>query len=504
MLFSSFEFIFFFLPIAVVLFYCIRNHSFQLASMFLVLVSFAYYGYWKPEYLILLLGSIGFNFIIAGRQKNADGSRKKTYLISAIIFNLGLLFYFKYAGFTAENLGHLLNQNWNSLNILLPIGISFFTFQQIAYQVDLYKEKIETHRFWDYALFVSFFPQLIAGPIVHHKEMIPQFRRPSARKFYLGNLVVGFSIFVIGLFKKVVIADNLALFSSPVYEQAFLGENIDFYAAWVAALGYTFQLYFDFSGYSDMAVGAARMFGIRMPMNFFSPYKAHNIVDFWRRWHMTLSRFFRDYLYIPLGGNRKGAARQITNLFLTMVLVGIWHGAGWTFVIWGAYHGILLILTHVFSFVSDKKITPFRLLTSFGLTFLLVVFGWVLFRAADLSSAFAIWTGMFGLNGFSLPPQLFFYGFVPDGVNIAVSEVSAKAGVVISGAAFIAFFMPNTYQIFRRFRPVLRADSRLDARLIFNMAWQPTFTWAVVVMALFILALGSLLAGESEFLYYDF
>lgn len=319
--------------------------------------------------------------------RTIDGTQvafgKKSLLGAAITANLLLLAYYKYANFFVSSLSSA--AGWESINldIILPIGISFFTFTQVAFLVDTYQGKVKEYNFAHYLLFVTYFPHLIAGPVLHHKEMMPQF---ADKKTYLpsaDNFAIGLSIFVIGLSKKVLIADNIAPLANPVFE---INAHPALVESWFGALAYAMQLYFDFSGYSDMAIGLSRLFGVRLPLNFNSPYKAENIIDFWRRWHMTLSRFLRDYLYIPLGGNRNGSFARFRNLFITMLLGGLWHGAGWTFVIWGGLHGIYLGINHGWHFLQEKLgLSASQSLRSKivarSITFLAVLVAWVFFRA---------------------------------------------------------------------------------------------------------------------------
>lgn len=302
------------------------------------------------------------------------------------------------------NVNYVFYLGFNYTNIILPLAISFFTFQQIAYLVDAYRGEAREYSFLHYSLFVTFFPQLIAGPIVHHKEMLPQFAKNSTYKFHFSNFNIGLTIFIIGLFKKVVLADSIAIYSTPVFASADAGNNITFFEAWGGAIAYSLQLYFDFSGYADMAIGLAKMFGINLPLNFNSPYKSVNIIEFWRRWHMTLSRFLKDYLYISLGGNRKGSKNL--NLLLTMLLGGLWHGASYNFVIWGGLHGIFLIVNHGWQQFRHKvlnhdlkKSSKAGTLFSIGFTFLSVTVAWVFFRAESLQGALLIIEGMAGVNG---------------------------------------------------------------------------------------------------------
>ncbi|MGH6886959.1 MAG: MBOAT family O-acyltransferase, partial [Geminicoccales bacterium] len=331
MLFNSFEFILAFLPVTLIGFFLLGGRESPRAALsWLVLTSLFFYGWWNPSYLVLIIGSICFNFFV-GQRLLARSS--KAILGFGVAVNLLSIAYFKYAGFLAFNIEELAGVEVGLEHIVLPLAISFFTFQQIAYLVDAHRGEVRAEGFVNYALFVTFFPQLIAGPIVHHSEVLPQFARRSTYRLDLDNLALGLTVFSIGLFKKVVLADGIATYATPMFAAAQGGYEPTLFEAWGGALAYTFQLYFDFSGYSDMAVGLGLMFNIRIPINFDSPYKAVNVIDFWRRWHITLSRFLRDYLYIPLGGNRRGPERRYVNLMLTMLLGGLWHGAGWTFVI---------------------------------------------------------------------------------------------------------------------------------------------------------------------------
>jgi alginate O-acetyltransferase complex protein AlgI len=355
MLFNSPIFIFFFLPTVLIVFLLLKSFSARagnhiqkrLPIIWLILASLFFYGWWYPGNLGIILTSIALNYGL-GILLNRNGFSpvvRKFLLVVGISGNLLAIAYYKYAAFLVDNANSLLGQNFQVPDIILPIAISFFTFQQIAYLVDAYAVRSEERNFVNYIFFITFFPQLIAGPIVHHSDVLPQLSQ-ARWKVAIPEIMIGSTIFIMGLFKKVIFADSIAEYATPVFNAA--SENIipTFSEAWVGALAYTFQLYFDFSGYSDMAIGLAFMFGIRLPINFFSPYQAISITDFWRRWHITLSNFLRDYLYIPLGGNRKGNLRQSLNLMATMLLGGLWHGAGWTFILWGGLHGVALVINH--------------------------------------------------------------------------------------------------------------------------------------------------------------
>lgn len=398
MLFNSYAFIFAFLPITFfVYFYLNQKKLTKVAKGFLIFSSLFFYSWWDVVYLPIILSSIFFNYTI-GSQLNQSVSgggnsviHKKLFLMIAILANISLLGYFKYSDFFIENFNLATSSNIELLNLLLPLAISFFTFQQITYLVDSYRQETKEYGFLNYALFVTFFPQLIAGPIVHHKEMMTQFANTRNKVKNYKNIAMGLFIFSIGLFKKVVIADTFAVWATQGFDAA---TTLNFFEAWGTSLSYTFQLYFDFSGYADMAIGLALLFNIKLPINFNSPYKATDIQSFWQRWHMTLSRFLKDYVYIPLGGNRKGAFRTHTNLMATFILGGIWHGAGWTFVFWGFLHGLALVIHRAWRKLGFKLWTWLAWL----ITFNFVNIAWVFFRAKEWDDALKVLGGMFGLT----------------------------------------------------------------------------------------------------------
>lgn len=394
MLFNSFEFIFFFLPIAFTGYFLLNSKGYVvLAKFYLVAASLFFYSWWHVIYLPLILLSMAFNFWAASKLKpdSENSKASKSFLAVAVTVNLVLLGYFKYSDFFIENLNFVFDSDINLLNLALPLAISFFTFQQIAYLVDSYRGETKKEGFLNYAVFVSFFPQLIAGPIVHHKEMMPQFSDANNRSINYENIAKGLFIFSIGLFKKVVIADSFAVWATAGFDQA---SQLYFFEAWATSLSYTFQLYFDFSGYTDMAIGIALMFNIILPLNFNSPYQAINIQDFWRRWHITLSRFLKDYVYIPLGGNRQGPLRTYSNLMATFIIGGIWHGAGWTFVFWGFLHGFALCVHRLWSRLGLRCWTWLGWL----ITFNFVNMAWIFFRAENWSDAIKVLKGMLGLH----------------------------------------------------------------------------------------------------------
>src|SRR2546422_1082067 len=349
MLFNSYAFILGFMPLTLLLFHWLRGAGFARSSIgLLALLSLVFYGWWNPIYLLLIVPLMLVNFALAARIVPRDGRRPhaaRPLLVLGIVLNLATLGYFKYANFFVDNLDAVAGLDLALGTVVLPIGISFFTFQKIAFLVDAYRDRIDRLNFIDYVLFVTFFPQLIAGPIVHHSEVMRQFRDQTPVS--MQTVALGVTIFTIGLAKKVLLADTAALYASPLFDAVAAGARPDVLAAWGSALAYTAQLYFDFSGCSDMAIGGRLLFVIRLPINFASPYNAGSIIEFWHRWHITLSRFLREYLYIPLGGNRKGPWRRYVNLLITMLLGGLWHGAGWTFVVWGALHGFYLMVNHL-------------------------------------------------------------------------------------------------------------------------------------------------------------
>lgn len=522
MLFNSYIFIFLFLPTVLIGFYLIggRGHH-RIAISWLVACSLFFYGWWNPAYLGLILGSILFNYAFGLLVASTSTPRRKWVLTCGVAANLGLLGYFKYANFFVDNLNSVTGSSFHLDTIILPLAISFFTFQQIAYLVDAYRGETREYNFLHYCLFVTFFPQLIAGPIVHHREMLPQFARDIIYRLNHRNLVIGIAIFSIGLFKKVVLADGVAVYANPVFAAAEAGLTLSLFEAWGGALAYNVQLYFDFSGYSDMAIGLGRMFGIRLPLNFHSPYKSLNVIEFWHRWHMTLSRFLAEYLYIPLGGNRNGGLRRYLNLMMTMVLGGLWHGAGWTFLLWGTIHGFLLVINHGWHAVRRSLGQDLSRSTRLGrglslfATFLVITMTWVVFRAETINGSVHILAAMFGANGIIFPAGL-------ENLFAPVVSVLANLGVVfgehvpnelaswstgyeyIIVLTFIVLVMPNTQEIMRDFKPAF--DTYRGKSAMKSPAWPRfsiSFRWAIFISLLFTIAVGSL-TRVSEFLYFQF
>lgn len=489
MLFNTFAFFGVFLPLCLIGYFSVSRKSLRGSIVILLIASVAFYCYWDIRYLPLLAGSIVANFLLGQKIVNSGEVRSpasQRWLIAGLVANLSLLIFFKYANFIVDNFAFVTGLPIASPGIELPIGISFFTFTQIAYLVDCYQGKVRETRPESYGLFVTYFPHLIAGPILHHKEMIPQFDAPATHVFNRGRLTVGMMFFTIGLFKKVILADGVARFVGPVFDVHYAG--LTQLEAWAGALAYTFQLYFDFSAYSDMAYGLSYMFGIILPVNFLSPYKSTSIIEFWRRWHITLSTFLRDYLYIPLGGNRKGKLQRYMNLIITMLLGGLWHGANWTFIVWGALHGIYLMINHAFRAVAGEGGGPARAAFGLVVTWLAVIVAWVVFRANSMEIALAVLKAMVS-------------GTAPAAVDHAVlgaSRIMAMTECMwwLGGCAAIALLLPNAYQMLGR--GVL---PELEQRMRGGKGG--LLLGAMVMLSLLLLAISET-RGVSEFLYFNF
>jgi alginate O-acetyltransferase complex protein AlgI len=507
MLFNSDVFLFEFLPVVLIGFFLAKRFAgARPAQIWLALASVVFYAAGGPNLLLPLCASILANFFIgrALARRFAGGRSTSALLALGIAFDLGLLGYFKYADFFLANL-HALGLTMTAIGIALPIGISFYTFTQIAFLVDAARGEAEEYDFGRYALFVTFFPHLIAGPIVHHKEMMPQFapERIAERKFDL--LPQGLMLFAIGLAKKVLLADSFATLARPVFDSASVAPP-DFVSAWGATLSYTFQIYFDFSGYSDMALGLALMFGIRLPVNFLSPYRSTSIIDFWRSWHMTLSRFLRDYLYFPLGGNRKGKVRRYLNLIVVMTVGGLWHGAGWTFVLWGLLHGIYLLINHAWRNLVGAARAVFVPAGAARLaTLLCVAFAWVLFRSDSLGAARAVYAGLLGLNGIVISPDFlaalgYHHAFTFLGLRIAPGYFENAlpwqiAAWCVAGFA-IVWCLPNSMEL-TGFAPAPARQSWLGFRMLPG--------YAIANALLLFVCVSTINSGAvSEFIYYRF
>jgi D-alanyl-lipoteichoic acid acyltransferase DltB (MBOAT superfamily) len=513
MLFNSYPFLFVFLPPVVAGFFLIARASHALAAAWLALASLVFYGWWNPVYVALLGASILFNFLVGLAIVRAPRTpRARRLLALGVAANLALLCYFKYADFFVSNLNHL-GAGLSLPHVVLPLGISFFTFTQIAFLADAWQGRAAEYRFTHYCLFVTYFPHLIAGPVLHHREMMPQFGERATYRLDWESLAVGLTIFFIGLFKKTVLADGIAEYARPAFDAPGQGIALGAVDAWGGALAYAFQIYFDFSGYSDMAIGLSRLFGVRLPLNFASPYQAASIIEFWRRWHMTLSRFLRDYLYFPLGGNRRGTVRRYANLMVTMLLGGLWHGASWTFVAWGGLHGLYLLLNHAWRGARARlgwTRPAGRLATAaaVAVTFLATVVAWTFFRADTIEHAWAILQGMAGANGVSLPYR-WLDKLGAAGTWLAAHGVQFQHTPAFAGGpqinwtvicALIAFAAPNTQEIMRWFRPALGVE---PDRTPPWWRWRPARGWLVLAVLIAGLAVLSL-TSVSEFIYFQF
>lgn len=446
MLFNSYLFIFIFLPLSVFGFYFLsRYKNSRILVNFLLIISIIFYSIGNFQDLPLIIFSVLINFILGKIIFNSNNPQKTYILILGLAFNLLILFYFKYSVFLILDLLNIfsLDETLAVYKEQIPLGISIYTFTQIGYLVDSYSRSTSKSNFSSYALFVTLFPHILAGPIIHHKKIIDQFNEKEFLNLNSNNIISGLFLFVIGLSKKLLIADNLAIIADPI----FLNPNdYGIIASWIGSFAYTFQLYFDFSGYSDMAIGLAIMFNIKLPLNFNSPYKAYSLIDFWKRWHMTLSQFLKDYLYIPLGGNRFGTLRKYSNIFITMFLGGIWHGANLTFLFWGAIHGIGIIFNHL----TKKYFIGLPKYFSIFITFIFVNLAWVMFRSNNYNDAITIYKNLFDLNSYN------------------INELS-YAIIFLLLIAIIAFFAPNSQNMLKQFKTKIVNALALSGLLLANI-----------------------------------
>lgn len=461
MLFNSFLYIFLFLPIVVSVYFMLsQNIHYSCAKIFLAIASLFFYGWWNPAYLPLLGLSILINYIIAHSLQITNKKYiKKIFLVSGIIFNLALLGYFKYANFFVDNINYALNSHVELNEITLPLGISFFSFTQIAFLINIYRNSAKRYGIVDYCLFVTYFPHLLAGPIIHHAQIIPQFSQKDNGIINYKNIYFGLLLFFIGLAKKVLLADTFAVLANNGYAHA---ATLDFTTAWVTSLAYTFQIYFDFSGYTDMAIGTSKLFNIELPINFNSPYQSLSIRDFWRRWHITLSHFLRDYLYIPLGGNKVSEINIYRNLLLTFILGGFWHGAGWTFILWGSLHGTALSIQRLF----EKLNIALPKLIAWFITFNFINITWVFFRATSAQEALTVLSSMFSVTN--------------------VMPVNPVIIILLAIAALLSLLVPNSYKII---------GSKISDSLILIPA-----SSMLILLAIIVLEMGN----SHEFIYFKF
>jgi D-alanyl-lipoteichoic acid acyltransferase DltB (MBOAT superfamily) len=497
MLFNSYGFICVFLPVTLAGFFAIARGSRTAAAVWLGLASLVFYSWWDIRFTALLIGSVALNFLggrlLSARAAPGDAIGVAWLLRGFVAADLLILGFFKYMNFFVTAAGDVLHSTFSLPAVVLPIGISFFTFTQIAFLVDTARGRADRASPVHYLLFVTYFPHLIAGPVLHHAEMIPQFRRAETYSPRARAIAVGLTVFMLGLFKKVVLADEVGAIADAAFSPAHV-HTLGFLAAWDGALAYTLQIYFDFSAYTDMAIGLSRMFNIGLPANFESPYKACSIIDFWRRWHMTLSRFLRDYLYIPLGGNRHGRARRYANLLATMVLGGLWHGAGWTFLAWGALHGLFLVFNHGWRAVrgvlgiADNVAGLVGRLAGWALTFSSVVVAWVFFRAPDLNTAIDVLSGMTGSHA-----------------GVLSAAMAPREVVVLATSLAIALVCPNIREIMAHEELVLDAvRRRTDGPFpTLRIGWRPSAAWATACFGLFVISMLQM-TRVSQFLYFRF
>lgn len=514
MIFSSFTFLYLFLPVVWIIYWVVRPRHFDLSMLVLVIASLFFYAYWDIRFLPLLLFSVVTNHALGNAMvdRRDAGRSIRGHLIFGMTFNLAMLAFFKYANFFSDGVEYLTGFEPIGFRILLPIGISFFTFQQITYLVDASNGAAGRYRLMHYILFVSFFPQFIAGPIVHHSEMMPQFFQESRRNWKM--IAVGMAIFTAGLFKKLVLADNISPYTVSVFGGVDAGLSITFFEAWGALITYSFQMYFDFSGYCDMAIGLGLMFGIRLPINFDSPYKSATISEYWRRWHITLGRFLTRYLYLPLGGSRRGEAVRLRNLMIVMTLSGLWHGAGLGFVLWGALNGFWLWCNYASAWFhkaigrEGRSLIPYPV--AVVMTFLAISIGWTLFRPTSLDGGMNMLRTALGFNGVTMPEVFAVYlgGFADTLRSIGIifagpSHVSAgdwalSVTPLVALSFLIVWALPNTNQLF--LSQIEDYSVAPPARI---RAWQPGLIGFAVTASTFLLAL--LFAGTiSEFLYFQF
>ena len=495
MLFSTYEFILVFLPVTLALYYLLGLWSTRAANLWLLAASVFFYGWWDVRYVPLLAFSILWNYAAGLALARAEGKTvlRRVLLFLAVAVNLALLGWFKYADFFITTANRVIHTGWNLRKIILPLGISFYTFQAISYVADVYLGRTKAERsLLNLALYISLFPQLIAGPIVDHKSMIPQFFDPEKHRINWEKFSAGITLFSFALFKKIVIADSL----SPVVAHVFSEpDTLTMLDAWIGVLSYSLQLYFDFSAYSEMAIGLGKMLNIDFPSNFDSPYQAVSMIDFWRRWHITLGSWIRNYIYIPLGGNRKGQARKMLNLFIAMAACGFWHGAGLKYIAWGMMHGGFLIVNHLWRAFAKERNLRLPKIASAVLTFACVASGWAVFRAGSLKSGFKIIGTMFSLGKFALPAggkveNMFSFLYYFDVQFIDMSSYPKPPSLLVPLLmlfSVLAFCLPSAQKI-------------VEAR------FKPGWKWLFITLCALFYPLYAIAgnASLSEFLYFQF
>lgn len=506
MLFNTVEFLIFF-PFVIFLFYAIPKicvaiqvNTVRPALIVLLFSAGYFYSFWDLYYAMIMTAVLVLTYCCAMllsmvRKAFDDGVYVKLVFYLSLIAILSPLAYYKYAHFFVQIVNDSFGIGFVSVQHVLPLGISFFSFTLIAFFVDVYRGRIIEYNPLDYAVTVSFFPHLIAGPILLHHDMMPQFKKTDFTKFLTVNIVVGFCIFCVGMMKKVYLADAIAPFASQVFDAVSLGKTPNANASWRAALCYTLQLYFDFSGYSDMAIGLSTMLGLSIPANFFSPYKSSSIIEFWRRWHISLAIFLREYLYIPLGGSRRGNLRKYLNILIVMFVCGLWHGAGWTYLVWGLYHGVLLVINHAWRFLKASLVLTsantilFRLCSTLT-TFFLVMVGWVIFRSDSMHAAVVLLKGMAGMN----TPTATYFRFVGSEKLIVLQLL-------------IVFVMPNVHQVFSQYTHALSIPVTINSNWVSrNLAFVPNLFTATILSFCVIYLFYRIIIGSADkiFLYCQF
>ena len=477
MLFNSYVFMLAFLPFTLIVYFLLGRlpERIPLNKLFLTIMSFVFYGYNNPSYVPIIVCSILVNYVLSQAMLASEKKIIRLPLMwLGLLLNLGVLFYFKYHDFFVSNMNSAFGTSWALNYVALPLGISFFTFQQLSYVIDSYRRTVPRYNLLDYALFVTFFPQLVAGPIVLHSEIVPQFADSKNRRFNFDNFAPGLYAFALGLFKKVIVADTFGVAVEAGFAAA---QSLNTAEAWFIAIGYTLQLYFDFSGYCDVATGVGLMFNIKLPLNFNSPYKSMNIREFWQRWHMTLSRFLTTYIYFPLGGSRKGIVRTCVNLMIVFLASGLWHGAGWLFLLWGLLHGAASVLYRLFR----KQYDALHPALQWMMTFLFVVVAWVFFRATSMADALAIVKSMLMMNFGPIRDSITSAFALPGGIRPGYNAIFMLGWYVLALAACLG--MRNTYEKTMDFKPTL-ANSLQTVILILYCTLS--------------------LSGVSVFLYFNF
>jgi alginate O-acetyltransferase complex protein AlgI len=515
MLFNTFQFIFIFLPISIFGIYIIQKLKITHYSyLWILFCSICFYAMWDFFFLFLIFFTIILNFYLGNLIIKF---KKKKYLIFGIIFQLCILGYFKYKNFFLENLNYLTNNSFQIENFILPLGISFFTFKHILYLIECYELNNKfKYNIVEYSTYITFFPHLIAGPLSKPKEILPQIRKIN---FTLNNFNLGMVIFFIGLFKKVFLADTFASFADDPFMAVENGYKISFVEAWLSMLCFTLQIYFDFSGYTDMALGLAKIFGVTFPINFNSPYKSQSIIEFWSRWHITLSRFLKECVYIPMGGNRKGKYLSFLFILITMLVGGLWHGASWNFVVWGLFHAVLIIFNHILKqfFNKPEKLTYFNKPKKFlkiFITFILINFGWVIFKLNSIESIKIFFLGLFGKNGFSLNQNLeryFSNNLIIDFFNLEFKNTFyyglSQIYFLIFGL-IIVFLLPNISEIMKDYKVVLpyknnKTKDKVSMDRI-KISFNFTTRWAIFIAFVAVCAITGISNDVKEFIYYQF